>query len=89
MKEFIKKILAWFGLSNRWKHLTGGILIGLGSNDWYCCLYAGIGVGSAMELKDYLWGGKPDVLDFLLTVIGAVLGYLLRLGLCSIFGIKI
>lgn len=67
MIYFIKK-------SNRWKHLLGGILIGLGADDWYCAIYAGTGVAGAMEMKDHLWGGSADWIDFTMTVIGAVIG---------------
>lgn len=51
----MKKIIEWIKQSNRWKHLLGGILIGLGANDWYCAAYSGIGIASAIELKDKLW----------------------------------
>lgn len=74
----MKKIIDWFLESDRWKHLLGGILIGLFANGWYCALYAGIGVAGAMELKDYLWGGKPDWVDFLLTVAGVNIGFGVR-----------
>lgn len=74
----MKKIIEWLLASNRLKHIVGGVLIGVGANDWYCAEYAGIGVAGAMELKDYLWGGKPDWIDFLLTVLGVNIGYGLR-----------
>ena len=56
----MKKIVEWLNQSNRWKHLVGGIIVGAGANDWYCAAYAGFGVAGTLELKDYLWGGKPD-----------------------------
>ena len=74
----MKKIVTWFKESNRWKHLVGGVIVGAGANDWYCAIYAGVGVAGALELKDYLWGGKPDIIDFLLTAGGAGIGYGLR-----------
>lgn len=74
----MKKIIEWIKESNRWKHLVGGIAVGAGANDWYCAIYAGVGVAGALELKDYLWGGKPDIIDFLLTVGGVGIGYGLR-----------
>lgn len=74
----MKKIIEWLLASNRLKHIVGGVLIGVGANDWYCAEYAGIGVAGAMELKDYLWGGKPDWIDFSLTVLGVNIGYGLR-----------
>ena len=74
----IKKVIAWLNASNRFKHIVGGVLIGAGANDWYCAEYAGVGVAAAMELQDHLWGGKPDWVDFTLTVIGVNIGYGLR-----------
>lgn len=74
----MKKIVEWLNKSNRWKHLVGGIAIGFGADDEYCAAYAGVGVAGALELKDYLWGGKPDIIDFLLTVGGVGIGYGLR-----------
>lgn len=74
----MKRIIEWLSASNRWKHLVGGVLIGFGSDDWYCALYAGTGVAAALELKDRMWGGQWDWIDLLLTVTGAVVGRLTR-----------
>lgn len=74
----MKKIILWFSKSNRWKHLLGGFGIGLGSSDTYCATYAGIGVASALELKDKLWGGRWDWIDWSLTVIGVTIGFILK-----------
>ena len=74
----MKKVIEWLGLSNRWKHLLGGVLIGTGANSLYCAAYAGIGVASALEFKDKLWGGKPDIIDWALTVGGVAVGYDVR-----------
>ena len=74
----MKEILNWLKKSNRWKHLLGGIAIGFGSDNWYCTEYTGILVAGSLELKDKLWGGKIDIIDFILTVIGANIGYLLK-----------
>lgn len=75
------KILQWIKKSNRWKHLTGGVVIGLGADTCYCAAYAGIGVASALELKDKLSGGKWDWIDFGLTIAGVGVGYLIRIAL--------
>ena len=56
MKTIIDKIIKWISKSNRWKHLIGGIVVGLGANDIYCAAYTGIGVAGALEFKDYQWG---------------------------------
>ena len=81
----MNKFFNWFKESNRWKHLLGGTLIGAGANDVYCAAYAGIGVASALELKDKLWGGKFDFIDWLITVVGVAAGYALRFGVLQLF----
>jgi hypothetical protein len=75
----MNKIIMWFKTSNRWKHLLGGLLIGMGANDIYCAAYAGIGVAAALELKDRQWGGKWDWTDFGLTTVGTVVGQCIRM----------
>ena len=74
----MKKVIEWLSAGNRWKHLVGGFLIGLGADGWFCALYAGVGVAAALELKDKMWGGKWDWIDLALTVVGAVVGQLIR-----------
>lgn len=69
----------WLRESNRSKHLIGGIMIGAGANGLYCAAYAGLGVAAALELKDKLWGGQPDWIDFAITVAGVAVGYGLRI----------
>jgi len=73
----MNKILEWLKESNRWKHLVGGFLIGLFADSDYCAAYAGVGVAATLELKDKLWGGKWDWLDFSLTVGGVIVGRLI------------
>lgn len=70
----MKKIIKWLNESNRLKHLIGGFAIGIFANSVYCAAYSGIGVASALELKDRLWGGKWDWIDWSLTVAGVVVG---------------
>lgn len=77
-------IFNWFKESNRWKHFLGGVLIGIGANTIYCAAYAGIGVASALELKDKLWGGKWDWIDWAITIGGVAIGYALRALLLSL-----
>lgn len=79
----MKKVIEWLKQSNRLKHIGGGVIIGLGADDDYCAAYAGIGVAAALELKDKLWGGKWDWIDFALTVAGVVVGRLIRIALCG------
>ena len=83
----MKKIWNWFMDSNRSKHFVGGVAIGLGANSIYCAAYAGVGVAGALELKDKLWGGKPDWIDFSLTIAGVAVGYGLRVLILKMIGI--
>ncbi len=71
----MKKLFAWLKDSHRLQHLGLGFVYGLGADDCYCVVYGGLGVAGALELKDKLWGGKPDWVDFALTSVGVALGY--------------
>lgn len=75
MAKFLKKCYNWLKESSRWKHLIGGFLIGLGAKNWYCAGYVAVVVASALEIKDKSWGGKWDWSDWIMTVVGTVLGY--------------
>lgn len=75
----MKKVIDWLKSSSRWKHLLGGVLIGLGANSFYCAVYAGAVAAGALELKDKLHGGWWDWIDCGLTVAGAALGGGVRL----------
>ena len=75
MTVVTQSVIDWLNASNRWKHLVGGFVIGAGADDLYCAVYAGVGIAGALELKDKLWGGKPDWIDFTLTLTGVALGY--------------
>lgn len=75
----MKKIIKWLKESNRYKHLMSGMLIGAGANNLYCAAYAGMGVATALELKDRMWGGKADIIDWGLTVGGVAIGFGVRM----------
>lgn len=75
----MKKIIDWFKQSNRYKHFLIGIGIGAGADSIYCAAYAGVGAAFTAELKDKLWGGQPDWIDFLITVAGVAAGQTARL----------
>lgn len=75
----MKQLIEWFKASNRWKHFTGGFIIGLCANNTYCAAYTSIIAGSCLEYKDKAYGGKWDWIDFGLTVAGAVVGRLIRI----------
>lgn len=68
--------MSWLTESHRWQHLVGGTLIGLLSlGNVLAAALAGIGIASALEFKDKSWGGKWDWLDWICTVVGAVIGF--------------
>lgn len=79
MKRLLKKCWEWLKTSNRGKHLGCGALVGFGADDLYCATYVGIIVSSALEYKDHSWGGKADIIDWLLTVVGVMIGFGIRL----------
>lgn len=74
----MKKIWEWLKTSNRYKHLIGGMAIGLMADDWYCATLAGAGISSALEYKDRAHGGSWDWVDWGLTIAGVIVGYGLR-----------
>lgn len=71
----MKKIQNWLKESNRWKHIVGGMMIGLFSKDWYSASLTGITTSSALEFKDKVWGGKWDWIDWSLTILGTLVGF--------------
>ena len=75
----MRKLFTWLKESNRYKHLLGGIAIGAFANSLYCAAYAGVGVATALELKDKMWGGKFDIVDLSLTLAGVAIGYGVRI----------
>lgn len=75
----MRKLFTWLKESDRYKHLLGGIAIGAFANSLYCAAYAGVGVATALELKDKLWGGKFDFVDLSLTLAGTAIGYGVRI----------
>ena len=75
----MRKLFTWLKESDRYKHLLGGIAIGAFANSLYCAAYAGIGVATALELKDKMWGGKFDLVDLSLTLAGVAIGYGVRI----------
>ena len=75
----MRKLFTWLKESNRYKHLLGGIAIGAFANSLYCAAYAGVGVATALELKDKMWGGKFDFVDWSLTLAGVAIGYGVRI----------
>lgn len=65
-----KKVLQWWKASNRWKHFLFAIPLGA-----VCGAPFTTGVGLGMEIKDHLYGGKADFVDFALTAVGGTIGH--------------
>lgn len=68
--KWYKKVLQWWKASNRWKHFLFAIPLGA-----VCGAPFTTGVGLGMEVKDHLYGGKADFVDFLLTAVGGAIGH--------------
>jgi hypothetical protein len=74
----MKRIWNWLKDSHRLQHIGLGFVYGLGADDCYSAVYGGLGVAGALEFKDYQWGAKPDWIDFALTIVGVMCGYVVR-----------
>ena len=76
--KWYEKVLQWWKASNRWKHFLFAIPLGA-----VCGSHFTTGVGLGMEVKDHLYGGKADFVDFALTAVGGVIGHgvMLAIGL--------
>lgn len=66
----MKKLIDWWKASNRWKHFLFAIPLGA-----VCGSHFTTGVGLGMEIKDHLYGGKADLVDFTLTMVGGAIGH--------------
>ena len=66
----MKKLINWWKASNRWKHFLFAIPLGA-----VCGAHVTTGVGLGMEIKDHLYGGKADFVDFALTAVGGFIGH--------------
>lgn len=72
--KWYEKVLRWWKASNRWKHFLFAIPLGAA-----CGAPFTTGVGLGMEVKDHLYGGKADFVDFALTAVGGAVGHGLML----------
>lgn len=66
----MNKIISFLKKSNRYKHLFGGLIVGIFALDAYPAFYASAVAASCLELKDKLHGCTWDWIDWLLTVAG-------------------
>ncbi|MEG2599832.1 MAG: hypothetical protein RSA66_10215 [Muribaculaceae bacterium] len=73
-----------FKTSNRWKHVLGGVLIGICSDSTYCAVYTSVIAGGCLELKDKLHSNKWDWIDFWLTIAGGSVGRLISIAVCTV-----
>lgn len=69
-RKWYDKVIQWWKASNRWKHFLFAIPLGA-----VCGAPFTTGVGLGMEVKDHLYGGKADFVDFHLTAAGGVIGH--------------
>lgn len=69
-RKWYQKIGDWWKVSNRWKHFLFAIPLGA-----VCGAHFTTGVGLGMEVKDHLYGGKADFVDFALTAVGGAIGH--------------
>nr|DAP84186.1 MAG TPA: putative periplasmic lipoprotein [Caudoviricetes sp.] len=81
--KWYEKVLQWWKASNRWKHFLFAIPLGA-----VCGAHFTTGVGLGMEIKDHLYGGKADFVDFALTAVGGFIGHgaMLLIGLDYMIG---
>lgn len=70
----------WLQESNRQKHLLYAIPVG-----FLFTILCVIGIASGMEFKDKQYGGKWDWLDWIVTIIGGIIGQILQIGLILLF----
>ncbi len=66
----MNKIFSFLSQSNRYKHLIGGLLVGLCALSPWTAAYAAVIAASCLELKDRLYGNKWDWVDWACTVVG-------------------
>lgn len=81
--KWYQKIADWWKASNRWKHFLFAIPLGA-----VCGTPFTTGVGLGMEVKDHLYGGRADLVDFAITAVGGVIGHgvMLVVGLDYVIG---
>lgn len=84
--KILKSIIGWWKASNRWKHFLFAIPLGA-----VCGAPFTTGVSLGMEVKDHLYGGRADFVDFLLTAVGGVIGHgiMLAVGLDYVIALLI
>lgn len=68
----MNKIISFLKKSNRYKHLIGGLLVGLCAMSPWSGVYSAVVAASCLELKDKLHGCTWDWTDWACTAIGGL-----------------
>lgn len=68
--------MKWLLKSNRLKHFLYAIPIG-----FIFTILCVLGVATSLEYKDILYGGKWDWVDWLLTIVGGIIGQAIQLSI--------
>ena len=64
----------WFFESNRWKHFLYAVPVG-----FVFTILCVLGLATGMEFKDKLYGGEYDLIDWLSTMLGGIIGQAMQL----------
>lgn len=75
----MEKIISFLKESNRYKHLIGGLLVGLFAMSSWTAIYSAIVAASCLELNDKLKGYYWDWVDWLITILGGTIAAILWL----------
>lgn len=73
----MNKIISFLKESNRYKHLLGGLLVGLFALSSWTAIYSAIVAASCLELKDKLTGNYWDWIDWFTTISGGAIAAIL------------
>lgn len=66
-------IITFLKQSNRYKHLIGGLLVGIVALNPWTAIYSSLIAASCLELKDKLKGCYWDWVDWLMTIIDGLI----------------
>lgn len=66
-------IITFLKQSNRYKHLIGGLLVGIVALNPWTAIYSSLIAASCLELKDKLKGCYWDWVDWLMKIIGGLI----------------
>ena len=66
----MNKIISFLKEDSRYKHLIGGLLVGLFALNPWTAIYSAVVVATCLELKDKLKGYYWDWIEWLITIVG-------------------